>query len=49
MTGQFGQVTAVIPSRHLVIVRMGESHGPDAGTKIDHVIAAVIAALAVER
>ena len=45
MTGQFGQVTAVIPSRSLLIVRMGESHGPDAGAKIDRVIAEIVGAV----
>jgi CubicO group peptidase (beta-lactamase class C family) len=45
MSGQFGQVTAVIPSRRLVIVRMGESHSADAGPRIDVLLAAVIAAV----
>ena len=29
MKGQFGQLTAVVPSRGVVIVRLGETHGWD--------------------
>lgn len=43
MSGQFRQITAVIPSRRLVIVRMGESHSADAGPRIDRQLASIIA------
>jgi len=45
MNGQFGQLTAIIPSRHLVVVRLGETHGWDFASDPDKLIAKIFAVL----
>jgi CubicO group peptidase (beta-lactamase class C family) len=45
LTGQFGQVTTIVPSRRLVVVRLGESHGANIGARVDRVVANVLSAL----
>lgn len=44
MTGQFGQVTAIVPSRRIVIVRLGETHSGDLKLAQQRLISDILAA-----
>lgn len=45
MNGQFGQLTAVVPSRGLVVVRLGETHGWNFADDPDRLVADILAVL----
>lgn len=49
MNGQFGQLTAIVPSRRLVIVRLGETHDWDFSSDPDRLIASIVAAIPAGR
>jgi len=41
MHGQFSQVVAIIPSRRLIIVRLGETHSDVAAARLDRAFAEI--------
>ena len=45
LNGQFGQMTAIVPSRRVIIVRLGEAHRWDFANDPDQLVASVLAAL----
>ena len=45
MNGQFGQLVAVVPSRNLVIVRLGQSNNWDFSNDPDRLIVSILSAL----